>query len=74
MTFEGLNLILLYDFNLSQKIDFFFHTSLTNAIIEWCLGDLNDEWKEYNQNQISAYAVGSIDYYTNDLAHVHPGM
>ena len=44
------------------------------AIIIYRYGDLNNEWKEGAQNQISAYAVGSVDYHTNDLDHVHPGM
>jgi hypothetical protein len=38
------------------------------------LGDLNDEWKEYTQNQIFAYAMDCSDYYSHSLAHVHPGM
>ena len=44
------------------------------AIIIYRYGDLNYEWKECAQNQISAYAVVSVDYHTNDLDHVHPGM
>ena len=37
-------------------------------------GRLDYEWKECTQNQISAYAVGSVYYNTHDLDHVHPRM